>query len=600
MLKRLYRFIRLDFQLSPRIMLIDILFILLSGISLIVSPLLIKMIYELIEGTDTSEIMVLLWIGVYFLNMTLFGSTNNLEEMLIAMCTKKTRTLFNVFFLHKSDQIPQDRLYSTSFHDEYQFAYKNLEKTANLSVVMINRVGLALFSLLLTCIGISMYDGLMCLVIIILSLIISYANICLTRKKIRLSRDYVPFERKAEYYKSLLTTRKYAKDIHLSPNTEWIQQEFQKNLKESVIHHQRHEVFSIIISRGVGIIETSLPYLFAIYFLYRVSAGRLSAGEALYLVGIVGTLKWSIKSLVSILTSELMEDMEYAKNFEAFLGKNLGQYRREVQNVHNTMKKREPLELLELKNIFYRYPEGTKEAVSNVNLSLKEGEIVAILGFNGSGKTTLSKIICGILKDYQGQIIINGVDARTMDSREYAQWFGMVFQDYNRYSFLLRENIGVGCIDEVENQPEIDQAVSRAHARDIVDKLPRGYEEQMGKNLYEDGLDMSGGEWQRIAIARGHMGNSPILVFDEPTASIDPIEEERFLTDLRSGLAGRTAILISHRISFSRLADRILIMDQGMVMEEGSHEELILKDGMYAQMYRAQKELYQEERSWGP
>ena len=250
---------------------------------------------------------------------------------------------------------------------------------------------------------------------------------------------------------------------------------------------------------------------------------------------------------------------------------------------------------LSLDNVNYKYPSKTSNAVNDINLKINRGEIISILGYNGSGKTTTCKLLSGVLSPTSGKVLFNDQDVEELDKKEYYKYFGIGFQDFAKYSLSLKDNIGFGRIEDLENTDALNSAIEKTNLSNIIEKLPNGVDTNLGKEYDKDGQDLSGGQWQRIILARAYMGSPEILILDEPTASIDPFEEERMLDEFRYALEGKTAILISHRISFARLADRIVMMKDGMIIEEGSHLELLKKKGYYYDLFTSQQLLYKSE-----
>jgi ABC-type multidrug transport system fused ATPase/permease subunit len=235
--------------------------------------------------------------------------------------------------------------------------------------------------------------------------------------------------------------------------------------------------------------------------------------------------------------------------------------------------------------------------LKNINFTLKKGEIVSILGYNGSGKTTMSKILCGLLEDYKGEVTINGINIASFDKEELYKYFGVAFQEFSKYSISLKENVAIGMIEKLKDEKEISKAIQKGNLGSFINKLPQGEATILGKEYDEKGQDLSGGQWQRIILSRAYMGDPEVLLLDEPTASIDPIEEMRMLNHFKDIIKGKTALMISHRIGFARLSHRICVMENGEIIEDGSHDELMKLRGKYYELFTSQKELYEEEVS---
>lgn len=249
---------------------------------------------------------------------------------------------------------------------------------------------------------------------------------------------------------------------------------------------------------------------------------------------------------------------------------------------------------IEFRNVSFTYPgkdPETQAALRHVSFTIKSGEAIALVGRNGAGKTTIVKLLTRLYDPDEGLILIGGRDIREYDIEELRRVVGVIFQDYVTYYMSARENIGVGKIDEIENLEMVERAAGKSGANTVITKLPDGYSTMLGR-WFKDGFQLSGGEWQKVALARAFMRDAPILILDEPTSSLDAQAEYEIFTKFRLLTEGKTAVFISHRFSTVRLADRIFVIEQGIIKESGSHAELIALDGRYAELFNLQAEAY--------
>ncbi|MEP6508027.1 MAG: ATP-binding cassette domain-containing protein, partial [Gemmatimonadales bacterium] len=246
-------------------------------------------------------------------------------------------------------------------------------------------------------------------------------------------------------------------------------------------------------------------------------------------------------------------------------------------------------------DVGFRYPGSERWAIRNVEMTLNPGERVALVGENGAGKTTITKLIARLYEPTEGRILLDGVDLRDYDLTSLRHAIGVIFQDFVRYDMRFDENIGVGEIESVRHDlelangtpPSIETAAVNSLAASLLPQFANGYQQMLGRR-FEEGVDLSGGEWQKVALARAYLRDAQVLILDEPTAALDARAEFEVFTRFSELVAGRMAILISHRFSTVRMADRIIVLENGRVQESGSHENLVLADGLYAELFRMQ------------
>ena len=227
----------------------------------------------------------------------------------------------------------------------------------------------------------------------------------------------------------------------------------------------------------------------------------------------------------------------------------------------------------------------------DLNFHLRPGERVALVGENGQGKTTIVKLITRLYDPTQGQILLDGVDLREYELEDLYREIGVIFQDFMRYEMTAGENIAVGRIEELANQDLLQVAARKSLAHEVVERLPRGFDQMLGRR-FEMGVDLSGGEWQKVALARAYLRDAQILILDEPTAGLDARSELAVFRRFAELTAGKTALFISHRFSTVRMAGRIVVLEDGRITEEGSHEELAHLGGRYAEMFEMQAASY--------
>jgi ATP-binding cassette, subfamily B, bacterial len=285
--------------------------------------------------------------------------------------------------------------------------------------------------------------------------------------------------------------------------------------------------------------------------------------------------------------NRLYENGLFMSNLFAFLAL-------EPQMVATTHARPAPLKFqqgIEFRNVSFKYPGQAQWALHEVNLRIEPGEKIALVGLNGAGKTTLIKLLTRLYDPAEGQILLDGVDLREYDPASLRRQIGVIFQDFVRYHMSASENIGFGQIEAAADQPRIEGAAVKSGADQVISKLPDRYQTTLGR-WFSKGRDLSGGEWQKVALARAFMRDCELLVLDEPTAALDAENELRVFQQFRELIADKTAVLISHRFSTVRMADRIFVIENGQINEQGSHAELLAQGGTYARLFTLQAESY--------
>jgi ATP-binding cassette, subfamily B, bacterial len=339
-------------------------------------------------------------------------------------------------------------------------------------------------------------------------------------------------------------------------------------------------------SYGLGLISSAAFYGAYVWIVLETIAGKITLGElTMYLV----VFRQGQGAFASLLSSVggMYEDSLYLSNLYEFLGEEVP--RSFGQETRGTL----PGDGLRFENVTFYYPEAEKPALQNVSFHLKPGEKLAIVGENGSGKTTLIKLLTRLYTPTEGRILLDGLDLQAWDLEVLQRRIGVIFQNFMRYQFSVGENIGVGDVRNLDDRDRWHVASDKGNAISFIKDLPETFDTRLGR-WFKTGRELSGGQWQRIALSRAFMRSSAdLLVLDEPTSAMDAESEVQIFDRFREMTPNQMAILISHRFSTVRMADRILVMSAGTVTEQGSHEQLIELGGRYAHLFAIQAAGYQ-------
>lgn len=410
-----------------------------------------------------------------------------------------------------------------------------------------------------------------------------------SRRESRLEFDFAvrqtPTIRMRHYFTMLQTGRDEAKEVRAFGLGGWLRHRFDAlydaYLSDLSGHVRKRTVLTLIGQLGSAAVLAA-TLLAMVWLIAQGQIGIAGAGAAIVAIRMLATqVQTLFRGVQTIFESGLFLD-----DLTEFL--ELG---RSAQEEDSGAEPPDGFTLLEARQVGFRYPESENEALRGVDVTLRAGEIVALVGENGSGKTTLAKLLAGLYSPGRGQILWDGTDAAGFRPSSLRQRITVVFQDFVRYALSGTENIAVGRIDDPPDAGRIREAARAAGAESTLDALPAGFETILSR-IFAGGHDLSGGQWQRVALARSFYRDAPLVILDEPSAALDPRAEHELFSTLRAALHGRTALFISHRFSTVRGADRIYVLHQGQVVETGSHEELMALDGRYAELYRLQSNAF--------
>ena len=494
----------------------------------------------------------------------------------------------NVLILEKALELEQRHFEDAEVHDKMQNARREASARP-LSLVMQvlgvgqNAVTLAALSALLW--RLSPWSV---LVIVAASIPAFVAEARMSAEAFRVNTWRAPEGRRLNYLEWILTRDSHVKEVKLFDLGPLVLGRYRELFGRFYAEDRR-----LALRRLASGVAFGLLSLGAFYAMYLLVAGRAARGEitlgdmTLYLV-VFRQGQGAFQGILGAVGT-LYEDSLYMSNLFAFLAIPAGGDRSRA-TPPAALPRGRPLAIA-FEDVSFRYPSRQEWALRNLSLVLAPGETLGLVGENGAGKSTLVKLLLRLYDPTEGRITYGGVDLRDLDARDLRSRMGSVFQDFVRYQFTAGENVGLGNPALLGDRARIEEAVRRAGAEDLVRSMPQGLDTVLG-GWFESGHELSAGQWQKLAIARAFMRDAEVLVLDEPTASIDAESEHQLFLRFRELAAGRTAIVISHRFSTVRMADRIAVLQGGRLAELGSHAELMSRGGRYAHLFALQAQGY--------
>jgi ATP-binding cassette subfamily B protein len=395
-----------------------------------------------------------------------------------------------------------------------------------------------------------------------------------------------PIRRQLDYLRILGGSKEAAKELKLFGLKNFLTNRFeglstQVYEEDVALARRKAGIGSVLSAIGTGGYYTA--YIFAVW---RTVTGAFSFGTLTFLANAIRDASSNLQQTFSTL-STIADQALFLTDLIAFF-----EMRPTIRSKPNALPAPRPIQRgFEFRNVSFQYPGGGRLVLNKLNFTLRPGERVALIGENGEGKTTIVKLITRLYDPFEGQVLLDGVDLREYDLEDLYREIGVIFQDFMRYEMTARENIAVGRIEQVKNLELLQQSAQKSLADQVVERLPSQYDQMLGRR-FDGGVDLSGGEWQKVALARAYLRDAQVLILDEPTSALDARSEYEVFQRFAELTTGKMALFISHRFSTVRMADRIVVLENGRIAEEGNHDQLTALGGRYAEMFELQAASY--------
>lgn len=426
------------------------------------------------------------------------------------------------------------------------------------------------------------------LIIVAVSIPSAVINFIYRRKNFTYMRNRSKERRKMNYYASVLVDKDRIKEVRMFDLGDTFIGRFQEAFKE---YYQG--LRNLILAESgwhilISFVSCCTNLVFYILIALRVFTGAIQIGDYSLYTGAIASIATTISTIITT-SAMVYEGTLFIDNLITFM--------KEKQTVIPSVAS--PVSVsrgvghtIEFQNVSFRYPGTERYVLKNVNLTIRPGETVVLVGLNGAGKTTLIKLLTRLYDPTEGVVLLDGRDIREYDTKALYQMFGIIFQDYGKYADTVAENIRYGDIHKEYDLENIHEAARQSAAEEYISALPDGYETPLMRIFEPNGRELSIGQWQKLAIARAFYGESDVLILDEPTASLDPLAEQEIFRQFDLLRADKTTIFVSHRLSSATVADQVIVLEDGQVIENGTHNELMAMGGKYHKLFSTQAERY--------
>ncbi|MGR7812646.1 ABC transporter ATP-binding protein [Lacinutrix undariae] len=536
-----------------------------------------------LEITDYTQLWT--YVGIEFGLIILSDLISRAISLTDGLLGDEYNIATSVTIIKKTNQINISLLEDAEFYDKLERARTQTTSRVGLMSNVLGQAQSAI-SIATLVVGLIYFEPYL-IILLVLSIIPSFINeVRFSQQQYSLARSWTSERRELDYLRFIGANDKTAKEIKLFGLTDFIVDRFQNLSQEYFQLNKKLAVRRSALGFLFNVLGSISYYGAYVFIIYRVLSGAITLGELTFLSGSFNRLMKNLQDFFSKFT-RISESALYLKDYFDFIDISILSKTKEDVPLPKKIQQG-----FEFRNVKFAYPGSDNNILKGISFTLKAGEKLAFVGQNGAGKTTLTKLLLRFYEPTSGEILLDGVNINRFNKAEYQAFFGVIFQDFFKYEFTVKENIAIGDITELDNQEKIENAAELSLADAVISELKNGYDQQLGKR-FSSGQELSGGQWQKVALARAYMKNAEVMILDEPTSALDARAESDVFTRFIGLTEGKTSIIISHRFSTVRQADRILVLEQGKALEIGTHEELMANASLYADLFTLQAEGYQ-------
>ncbi len=514
--------------------------------------------------------------------------TQTFQRYLAALMNERVQTGIYQSLLRKALGSRLEVFESASYYDTLQLARRTLQANRITDELVNMQMLVALVFGSLGVLGaLAWVHWALPLVVLLGNLVVSSLYLRLTWNVAYLNEILNTLHRRATYLRDLVSRRESAAEVRLFQLGPHLVGRWRRQIDDLNAHIAEARSQVVLRLAPPSLVE-SLVYGAVAYGLLAGSGARgLSAGVFVAMLYTLLQLRGNLLNLRLLLgrSQQFYADLRHGAAFLALPS----EQRRGGLPLAGPLR-----DGIRFENVTFCYPGAEQPAMRDLTLHIRPGERIAIVGENGAGKSTLTKLLLGLYQPSSGRILVDGVDLAEIDPAAWREHVGAVLQDFVRYALTARENIAVGRPELLADQAAVERAAALSGADTLVQQLPQGYDTLLSKE-FDGGQDLSLGQWQKLALARAYLRDAPVLVLDEPTAALDVLTEQRIYRQFLSLSEEKTVLLISHRVGSARMADRIVVLQHGQLVQQGTHDELLLQPGLYAELYQLQAAWYQDE-----